>query len=45
MPRRTDAGNPADWIAMAASDLEAVRLLAQTEVGYSVCRSKLAEVV
>lgn len=45
MPRRTDAGNPADWIAMAASDLEAVRLLAQSEVGYSVCRSKLAEVV
>lgn len=45
MPRKTDAGNPADWIGMAASELEAVRVLAEHEVGYSVCRSKLAEVV
>ena len=45
MPRKTDSNNPADWIAVAASDLEAVRVLAEREVAYSVCRSKLAEAV
>lgn len=45
MPRKTDSNNPADWIAVAESDLEAVRVLAEREVAYAVCRSKLAEAV
>lgn len=45
MPRKTDSNNPADWLAVAAADLEAVRVLAEREVAYSVCRSKLAEAV
>lgn len=30
---------------MAESDLEALLVLAQREIGYSLCRSKLAEVL
>ena len=45
MPRKTDSNNPADWLAAAAADLEAVQVLAERAVAYSVCRSKLAEAV
>ncbi|MBI4327264.1 MAG: HEPN domain-containing protein [Chloroflexi bacterium] len=45
MPRRTDSNNPADWLWFAASDLEALRVVCQHEVGYALCRSKLAEVL
>jgi HEPN domain-containing protein len=45
LPRKTDSNNAADWIYFAASDLEAIRVCAQAEVGYPLCRSKLAEVV
>ena len=45
MPRKTDSSNPADWLWLADSDLDAIRLLAGREVGYPLCRSKLAEVL
>jgi HEPN domain-containing protein len=45
LPRRTDASNPADWLWMASSDLEMVRLAVAQQVGFTACRSKLAEVI
>jgi HEPN domain-containing protein len=45
LPRKTDSSNPADWLWIAESDLDAIRLLAGREVGYLMCRSKLAEVL
>jgi HEPN domain-containing protein len=45
LPRKTDSNNPSDWMAMAASDLEGVRVLAQQKLSYSLCRSKLAEIL
>ncbi len=45
MPRKTDSNSPADWLFIAESDVEGVRLLAEREVGYSMCRSKLAEIL
>jgi HEPN domain-containing protein len=43
--RKTDSNNPADWIAFAESDLEGVMLLAERELSYELCRSKLAEIL
>lgn len=43
MPRKTDSGNPRDWLAYSATDLDAVRLLVREQVAYPVCKSKLAE--
>ena len=45
MPRKTDASNPADWLWMARSDLDVIRLAAAQQIGFIACRSKLAEVV
>ena len=45
MPRKTDSNNPADWLFIAESELEGLRALAQQELAYTMCRSKLAEVV
>ena len=45
MPRKTDSNNPADWLAIAASELEALDLLAEREIGYNMCCGKLAEVL
>ena len=45
MPRKTDASNPADWLWMASSDLDVVRLAVSHLIGFTACRSKLAEVV
>jgi len=45
LPRRTDSSNPADWLLIAASDLEGVRLLIEREVSYQLCASKLAEIL
>ena len=45
MPRKTDSHNPADWILIAASDMELIRLAAQNEVSYEAAHSKLAEVL
>ena len=45
MPRKTDSNNPADWLAIAEADMDAVRLLADHQTSHTVCRSKLAEVI
>ena len=45
MLRKTDSGNPADWLFLASSDLEGIRDLAARELAYHLCRSKLAEVI
>ncbi len=42
MPRKTDSNNPADWLFMAASDMEGIAELSQKEISYAMCRSKLA---
>ena len=43
MPKRTNAGNPRDWLEFADADLSAVQLLAEQQIAFNVCRSKLAE--
>ena len=45
MPRKTDSKNPADWLWISASDLEALRVLAERELSFPMCRGKLAEVL
>ena len=45
MPRKTDSNNPSDWIFFAESDITGLRLLANSETAYSMCVSKLAEVL
>ena len=45
MPRKTDSHNPADWLHIAALDLEMVRLAAKNEVSHAGARSKLAEIL
>jgi HEPN domain-containing protein len=45
LPRKTDSSNPADWLFIAESELEALRHLTQQQIAYTMCRSKLAEVL
>ena len=45
MPRKTESDNPADWLWIAASDLEGIGAVLGHKVGYAMCRSKLAEVL
>lgn len=45
MPRKTDSKNPADWLLIAASDLDMVRLAAANEISFGGARSKLAEIL
>ena len=45
MPRKTDSTNPADWLWMAESDLEGVRLNVTHQVAYYGAQGKLAEVL
>ena len=45
MPRKTDSNNPADWLYLADSDLAGLKTLAAQELGYEMCRSKVAEVL
>ena len=45
LPRKTDSNNPADWLWISESDLEGLRALAERELSYVMCQSKLAEVV
>jgi HEPN domain-containing protein len=45
LPRKTNANNPADWLWIAESDLDLVRLATVHEIGFQGCRSKLAEVL
>jgi hypothetical protein len=44
LPRKTDSNNPGDWLAIGEAELEALRVLASQEIGYDMCRGKLAEV-
>lgn len=43
MPRKTDSGNPRDWLVFVAADLDAVKLLIEHETAFAVARAKLAE--
>jgi len=43
--RKTDSKNPADWIWLCESELEALQLLVEKEVAYPMCRSQLAELL
>ena len=45
MPRKTDSHNPADWLLIAASDMDLVRLAAENEISFAAARSKLAEIL
>ncbi len=45
MPRRTDAKNPADWLAIAEQELEGICNLSADELAFDMCHSKLAEIV
>ena len=45
MPRQTDSNNPADWLFIAASDLEGVLVLIEREISHAMCLSKLAEIL
>ena len=41
--RRTDSGNPRDWMLFVKADMDTVRLLTRYKTAFFVCRSKLAE--
>jgi HEPN domain-containing protein len=45
LPRKTDSNNPADWLFIAESDLDLVRLATAHKVGFTAARSKLAEIL
>ncbi|MBI3417412.1 MAG: HEPN domain-containing protein [Verrucomicrobia bacterium] len=45
MPRKTNSKNPADWLRIAASDMDMVRMAAEQEISYSGARSKRAEIL
>ena len=45
MPRKIDSHNPADWLLIAASDLELIQLAVDNEIGFAAARSKLAEIL
>ena len=43
MQKKTDAGDPGDWLDFVNADMAAVRLLARHRISFHVCESKLAE--
>jgi HEPN domain-containing protein len=45
LSRKTDSNNPADWLYMAEADLKAIRRLSRDQIGFHMCRSRLAEVL
>lgn len=45
MARKTDSSNPLDWLFIAGSDLEGVRVLIEREISHAMCLSKLAEIL
>ena len=45
LPRKTEANNPADWLWIAESELEWLRLAAKQQVAYHASHGKLAEVL
>jgi len=45
LSRKTDSNNPAHWLEIAASDLAGVRALVEQRLGFTMCQSKLAEIL
>jgi hypothetical protein len=45
LPRKTNSKNPADWLRIAAADMDMVRMAAEQEISYPGARSKLAEIL
>jgi HEPN domain-containing protein len=45
LPRKTDSRDPGDWLFIAESDLELVRLAAEHNASFIAARSKLAEIL
>jgi HEPN domain-containing protein len=45
LPRKTNSKNPADWLLIAASDMDMVRMSAENEISYSGAHCKLAEIL
>lgn len=45
LPRKTDSNNPSDWIFFAESEVQGLETLAERELSYPMCQSKLAEVL
>lgn len=45
MPRKTDSNNPAHWLAIAEDEIACVRVLVDQNLGHTMCRSKLAEIL
>ena len=45
MPRKTDSKNPADWLLIAASDMDMVTMAVEREISFAGARSKLAEIL
>ena len=45
MPRKTSSKNPADWLGIAESDMDMVRMAVENEISYAGARSKLAEIL
>lgn len=43
MPRKTDSGNPADWVLVAEVDLAMVRHSLDDDSTFTGCQAKLAE--
>ena len=41
--KKTESGNPGDWLFFANEDINAVNLLYGSKVSFTVCKSKLAE--
>jgi HEPN domain-containing protein len=41
--KKTEAGNPGDWLFFATEDMNAVSLLYESKISFTVCKSKLAE--
>jgi hypothetical protein len=41
--KKTEAGNPGDWLFFANEDMNAVKLLYDSKISFIVCKSKLAE--
>jgi len=41
--KKTEAGNPGDWLFFAGEDMNAVKLLYESKTSFTVCKSKLAE--
>ena len=41
--KKTEAGNPGDWLFFTNEDMKAVKVLYASKTSFTVCKSKLAE--